>query len=556
MDRRLGVALAALVLTACSQSKPSGPTQEVDLAITNATIWTGDPARPWAEALAAEDGKIIAVGSNAEIGALGEPERSIDAGKRLLVPGFIDSHVHFIEAGRQLDSVQLRDVRTREELVARIAAFAATLPNEAWITGGSWDNSNWGGEFPTKEWIDAATGARPAWLSRVDGHMGLANSAALRAAGIDRNTKDVAGGEILRDARGDPTGALKDNAMSLIERVVPAPSEALRDRALQTAMRYVNERGITSVHSMGSWEDLSTIKRGASSNTLSVRVYAVVPLADWQRLHDEMQRGLASDDWVRVGGLKGFVDGSLGSRTAAFFEPFSGTTDNRGLFLNSPEQLYAWVSGADKAGMQVMIHAIGDRANSTLLDTYERVSKENGERDRRFRIEHAQHLARHDIPRFGALNVIASMQPYHAIDDGRWAERYIGARIATTYAFRDLLDHKARLTFGSDWSVAPPTPLEGIYAAVTRRTLDDQHPQGWVPAQKITVEEALRAYTSGPAYAGFDEQRKGMLAPGYLADFVVLDRDLFAIPPEQIRDAKVDLTVVDGKGVFERVPQR
>lgn len=554
MNRIACLAVMALTVSACSKSNapPDAPPNALDLTVTNAKIWTGDAQRPWAEALAVDGGKIVAVGSNADIQAAGAPQRSIDARGRLIVPGFIDSHLHFIDAGRQLDSVQLRDVRTREELAARVQAFAATLPPGAWITGGGWDSSNWGGEFPTREWIDAVTGDRPAWLSRVDGHMGLANTTALKAAGVDRNTKDIPGGEILRDADGNPTGALKDNAMALIDRVVPAPSAELRERALNAAMKYVNAQGVTSVHNMGSFEDLDTFKHGAQAGTLTVRFYAVVPLAEWTRLRDQIQGGLKSDEWIRVGGLKGFVDGSLGSRTAAFLEPFEGTSDERGLFLNTPDDMYTWISGADKAGLQVMVHAIGDRANRTLLDIYERVAKENGPRDRRFRIEHAQHLAPDDIPRFAALNVTASMQPYHTIDDGRWAERYVGTRIATMYAYRDLLDQGARLAFGSDWFVAPPTPLDGIYGAVTRRTLDEKNPDGWVPAQKISVEEAVRAYTSGAAHASFDEASKGTLAPGYLGDFVVLDRDVFAIPPEQIREARVDMTIVGGRVVYER----
>jgi len=547
--------LAALALLSCACSKTPAPDEDAsgpDLTVTNAKIWTGDASRPWAEALAVDAGKVVAVGTNAEIGAIGKPERTIDAHGRLLVPGFIDSHLHFIDGGRQLDSVELRDAKSRDELVARVQRFAETLPADAWITGGNWDNSNWGGELPTREWIDAATGGHPAWLSRVDGHMGVANTAALKAAGIDRATKDVAGGEIVRDKSGAPTGALKDNAMALMERVVPPLSNELRDRALQAAMKYVNAQGVTSVHNMGSWEDLETFQRGAKAGTLSVRFYAVVPLATWERLRDEKQRGLGSDEWVRIGGLKGFVDGSLGSRTAAMLDPFEGAPDQRGLFVNTPEDLYRWISGADKAGLNVMVHAIGDRANRTLLDIYERVTQENGPRDRRFRIEHAQHLSREDIPRFAQLGVIASMQPYHAIDDGRWAERYIGKRIETAYAFRDLLDQKAHLAFGSDWSVAPATPLEGIYGAVTRRTLDEKNPEGWVPAQKITVEEALRAYTSGAAYASFDEGSKGMLAPGYLGDFVVLDQDIFTIPPEQIRATHVDFTIVGGNVVYDR----
>jgi predicted amidohydrolase YtcJ len=553
MNRISCLVAFALMVSGCTKSPTPQSASRVDLAITNARIWTGDEQRPSAEALAVTDGKLIAVGTNAQIAALGDASRSIDARGRLVLPGFNDSHLHFVDAGRQLASVQLRDARSREEFVARIQTFGETLPAGAWITGGSWDNSLWGGELPTREWIDAVTGERPAWLSRVDGHMALANSAALKLAGVDRKTPEIAGGEIVRDRKGEPTGALKDNAMSLVDKIVPAPSAEIQDRALAAAMKYVNEQGVTSVQNMGTWEDLEVFARGAQQSKLTARIYAVVPLADWARLRDELQRGTyKSDAWLRVGGLKGFVDGSLGSHTAAFFEPFEDTPDNRGLFVNTPEDLYDWISGADKAGLHVMVHAIGDRAISTLLDIYERVQTENGVRDRRFRVEHVQHLAPKDVPRFAQLDVIASMQPYHAIDDGRWAQRYIGDRIATTYAFRDLLDHKARLAFGSDWFVAPATPLEGIYGAVTRRTLDGKNPDGWVPQQKITVAEAVRAYTTGAAYASYEDDIKGRLAPGLLADFVVLDRDIFSIPAEQIRDTQVDLTVVDGRIVFER----
>ena len=320
-------------------------------------------------------------------------------------------------------------------------------------------------------------------------------------------------------------------------------------------MKYVNEQGVTTVHNMGTWDDLETFARAAKAKTLTTRIYAVTPLDQWEQLRDAVAAKTyggadgRGDEWLRVGGLKGFIDGSLGSHTAAFDEPFADAPKDRGLLVNPPEKMYEWISGADKAGLHVMVHAIGDRAIGMLLDIYERVEKEDGARDRRFRVEHAQHLREQDIPRFAQLGVIASMQPYHAIDDGRWAEQFIGKRIATTYAFRSLLDAKARLAFGSDWFVAPATPLEGIYAAVTRRTLDDKNPDGWVPAQKITVEEALRAYTVGGAYASFDESRKGTLAAGKLADLVLIDRNLFDIPPEQIRNAKVLTTVVGGKVV-------
>jgi predicted amidohydrolase YtcJ len=480
----------------------------------------------------------------------------IDLAGKFVVPGFIDTHVHFIDGGFRLASVQLRDATTREEFVARIEAFAATVPPGTWITGGDWDHTLWGGELPRREWIDDVTPQHPVWVSRLDGHMALANTAALRAAGIGRGAADVEGGEIVRDARGELTGLLKDNAMSLVDPKVPPAAAAMQDRALDAAMNYVAARGVTTIHNMGSWADLDVLARAWRSGRLATRVYAAVPLSTWARLRDVIAAKTYGSDgrgdaWLRIGVLKGFVDGSLGSHTAAFHEPFADAPDDRGLFVNTPDDLSTWIAGADGAGLHVAVHAIGDRANATLLDIYERVIKAHGPRDRRFRIEHAQHLAPADIPRFAALGVVSSMQPYHAIDDGRWAERVIGPkRSQTTYAFRSLLDARAVLAFGSDWFVAPPTPLEGIYAAVTRRTLDDRNPDGWVPTQKITVEEALTAYTRGAAYASFEEGVKGTLAPGMLADITVIDRDLRSMPPAEIRDAKVVSTIVGGKTVF------
>ena len=532
--------------------------ESMTLAVVNARVWTGDTKAPWAEAIAVRGEQIAAVGSSEEIRRLAGATTPIDAAGRLVLPGFIDSHVHFVDGGFRLASVQLRDARTRAMFVERIRAFAATVPAGTWIQGGDWDHSLWGGELPARDWIDAVTPDHPVWINRLDGHMALANSAALKAAGVTRTTKDIAGGEIVRGPGGEPTGLLKDNAMSLVDRVVPPPSDAMRDRALAAAMKYVAAQGVTSVHNMGTWDDLGTFVRAKQTNALGTRIYAVVPLDSWERLAGVVAKKEyggpdgRGDDWLRVGGLKGFVDGSLGSHTAAFHEPFDDAPKDRGLLVNTPEDLYRWTSGADKAGLQVMVHAIGDRANGLLLDLFARVARENGARDRRFRIEHAQHLAAADVPRFGTLGVIPSMQPYHAIDDGRWAEKYIGQRIATTYAFRALIDSGATLAFGSDWYVAPPTPLEGIYAAVTRRTLDDKNPGGWVPAQKITVEEALRAYTAGSAYASFDEGQKGILSVGRLADFVMLDKNLFEIAPEEIRNAQVVLTVVGGRKVMEK----
>ena len=532
----------------------SAVTPTTTLAIVNARVWTGDTRRPWADAVAVTGDRISAVGSSAEVmKTVSQATRVVDAKGQMLVPGFIDAHVHFMSGGFGLTSVQLRDARTREEFIARIRDHAARLPKGAWMLEGNWDHQNWGGELPRAAWIDSVTPETPVLIQRLDGHMSLANTAAMRAAGITRDTKDVSGGEIVRDGNGNPTGIFKDNAAGLVGRAVPDPLPAQEDEALDAAMRHVAEQGVTSVHNMGTWRDLEVFGRANAARRLRTRIYSAVPLATWEQLRDTVRARGRGNEWLRVGALKGFVDGSLGSHTAAMLEPFTDTPRDTGLFVTPPETIYEWTKGADAAGLHVIIHAIGDRANRILLDTYERVMRENGARDRRFRVEHAQHLAPPEIARFGPLGVIPSMQPYHAIDDGRWADRFIGAeRAKGTYAFRSLLAAKARLAFGSDWFVAPPTPLEGIYAAVTRRTLDDARPNGWVPEQKITVEDALRAYTTGSAYAEYMEGEKGMIAKGYLADLVLIDRDLTRIAPETIRDARVTMTVVGGTTVYER----
>jgi predicted amidohydrolase YtcJ len=493
----------------------------------------------------------VGVGTSAEIRPRVGGARILDGTGKFVIPGFIDGHVHFLEGGFRLASVQLRDAKTPEEFASRIGDFAKTVPPGTWIQGGDWDHQLWGGELPHRSWIDALTPEHPVWVNRLDGHMALANSLALEAASVTRATAEVEGGAIERDASGEPTGVLKDNAMGLVDRVVPPTSEEMSLRALDAAMRHVAAQGVTFVHHMGTFDDLAVLRKARAAGPLPTRVYAAVPLAEWERLRDLVAAEGKGDRFVSWGMLKGFVDGSLGSHTAAFHAPYDDQPSDRGFFVNTEEDLYRWISGADSAGLSVAVHAIGDRANQALLDMYGRVANENGPRDRRFRIEHAQHLRPEDIPRFAALGVIPSMQPYHAIDDGRWAEKLIGLRIRTTYAFRSLLTASAPLVFGSDWFVAPPTPLEGIYAAVTRRTLDDMNPGGWVPEEKISVEEALVAYTRSAARAAFAENDLGMLKEGFLADFVVLDRDLTKIPPEEIRDAKVVATIVGGNFVHD-----
>ncbi|HEX7060912.1 MAG TPA: amidohydrolase [Woeseiaceae bacterium] len=545
----VGFAMLTMTLAACQQAEPQ---DSATLVVLHARVWTGVVERPWAEAVASRGEEIVAVGSDEQIEEyVGDHTQVIDAAGGMLVPGMIDTHVHFLDGGAGLASVQLRDAKTPEELTARIAAFAKTLAPGEWILNGNWDHEQWGGELPTRDWIDAVTPDNPVWINRLDGHMALANSAALELAGVDADTPEVEGGKIVRDADGRPTGILKDNAMSLVEAVIPPPTEAQLDRALAAAMRYVASKGVTSVHDMANWQSLATYRRAHAKGELITRIYSVVPLPDWQRLRDEVQAHGRGDAWLRIGGLKGFMDGSLGSHTAAFLEPFTDAPDDRGFLVNDLDDMRAWIDAADAAGLQVMVHAIGDRAIRDLLDIYREVAAENGARDRRFRIEHAQHIHPDDLPRFAAQDVIASMQPYHAIDDGRWADRVIGPeRAKTTYAFRSLIESGAHVSFGSDWFVAPPAPLEGIYAAVTRRTLDGAHPDGWVPEQKVTALQALRAYTTEAAYASFEEGAKGILKPGWLADFVLLDRDITRIPPEEIRNVRVLKTVVGGRVVY------
>ena len=526
----------------------------MSIAIVNAAVWTGDQRRPWAQAVGISGDRISIVGSNEEVRRnASSATRTIDAQGGMVAPGFIDSHVHFLTGGLNLASVQLRDAHSPAEFISRIKAFAATLQPGLWITGGDWDHQNWGGELPQRSWIASVTPNNPVWINRLDGHMALANTAAMTAARVPSSGGDVSGGTIVRDPSGSPSGIFKDNAQSLIDAAVPDPTPAMMDRALDAAMSYVAERGVTSVVNMGSWADLAVFERAHHNGSLRTRIYAAVPLYTWARLRDTVAARGHGDSWLRIGGLKGFVDGSLGSHTAAMLEPFTDAPADTGLLVNTPHDLYEWTSGADKANLQVIVHAIGDRAIRLQLDIFERVARENGARDRRFRIEHAQHIAPADIPRFGKLGVIPSMQPYHAIDDGRWAEKVIGPeRAKTTYAFRSLEATGAQLAFGSDWFVAPPTPLEGIYAAVTRRTLDDKHPLGWVPEQKISVDDALHAYTMGGAYASFSEKEKGILASGMLADVVVIDRNLTKIAPETIRNARITYTIVGGRVVFER----
>jgi predicted amidohydrolase YtcJ len=530
-----------------------------DLVLVNGKIWTVNDKQAEVEAVAILGNRITAVGSTEEIRKwVGANTKVIDLQGKRVTPGFNDSHVHFLDGGMGLASVQLRDARTPEEFRDRIRDFAAKLPKGRWILNGNWDHENWTPPaLPTRRLIDAVTPDNPVFINRLDGHMCLANSLALKLAGVTRETPDPPGGAIVRDAGGEPTGVLKDAAMNYVYKVIPSPSEEVMAEAIRAALAYAAENGVTSVQDMSaSPEVFGAYQKLLANGELTARVYGIQPLSEWGRLARVGVRAWFGNDKLKIGGLKGFADGSLGSTTALFFEPYLDAPKTSGLPSDEmfPEgKMLDNILGADRAGLQVAVHAIGDKANKTILDVFAEVVKRNGARDRRLRIEHAQHLRPEEIKRFGAERVIASMQPYHAIDDGRWAENRIGPnRAKGTYAFRSLLDAGATLAFGSDWFVAPMEPLMGIYAAVTRRTLDGKRPQGWVPEQKITVAEAVRAFTMGSAYASGDEKVKGSIEVGKLADLVVLSADIFKIDPVEIEKAKVVMTIFDGKVIYQR----
>jgi predicted amidohydrolase YtcJ len=545
--------LGAFLLTCFSISQ----SQVADVVFVNGKIWTVDKAKPNAEALAVLNGRILAVGLSSEIRKFaGARTRIVDLKGKRMLPGFIDNHTHFMSGGFQLQSVDLRYAKSEAEFASLIKTRAEKYPGR-WITGGDWDHDNWpGGNLPTKELIDHSTPQTPVFVNRYDGHMALANSCVLKLAGIDKSTPDPQGGTIVRDKKtGEATGVLKDAAMNLVYRHVPDPSEEEMLEAARLALAEARKFGVTSIQDVSSGSDIHVYQILRDKGELTSRFHCRVPLSQWENLAAVGIKVPFGDEWVRVGSLKEFADGSLGSSTALFFQPFTSDPSTRGLAMDVvlDGRLEKWALAADKAGLQLSIHAIGDSANSLMLDLFEKITKTNPQWDRRFRIEHAQHIAPKDFERFVKLGVIASVQPYHAIDDGRWAEKRIGhERCKTTYAFRTFLDYGVKMCFGSDWTVAPINPILGIYAAVTRRTTDGANPNGWFPEQKITVAEAIEAYTINCAYAVFEEHEKGSITPGKMADLVVLSDDILMIDPVKIENVGVEMTIVGGKTVYSK----
>ena len=553
---RLGSVLCMILSfgVAFSEERPAA-----DLIITNAHVYTVDANHPTGEAVAILGDRIVAVGSSAEIDAWRSDKTvMIDGRGHLLLPGFNDAHVHFIPGGVQLDSINLREAATPEAFRDTVAARVKKTAKGEWIIGGDWDEQKWSpAVLPTKELIDAVSPETPVFVTSYDGHISLANSYALKLAGVTSKTKAPAGGEIVHDKSGNPTGVLKDAAQNLVQDKIPDLTHEQRVRAAKRALAHAASLGVTSVQDMNpSYADIAVYSELAERGELTTRIYAAPMLVHWNDFAKIGVRRAWGSPYLRFGAMKTYADGSLGATTAYFFQPYTDAPNTRGLLsdeLHPISQERERLIKADAAHLQICAHAIGDEAISTMLDLFTEVVKTNGPGDRRWRIEHSQHLAEKDFKRYAELGVIASVQPYHAIDDGRFAEKRIGPdRIKRTYAFRTFLDNRVRLAFGTDWTVAPLSPMWTIYAAVTRATLDGKNPDGWVPEQKLKVNEAVEAYTMGSAYAEFQEKVKGSITVGKFADMVLLGDDIFKLQPAAIKDVEVEMTMVGGKITYKK----
>ena len=549
VDRRSlisGGAAAAALLGTRSLAAVAGST--LDVAYVNARVWTGRGANDRTDAIGTIGNRIAVLGAAAVRARTGKRTRIVDLGGAFVAPGFTDCHTHFTMGSFRLSQVALDTATTPAEFTAQIGAAAQKIAPGRWLQGGGWDADRWGGEMPTRAWIDAVTPDTPVAVTRYDLHMMLLNSAALKAVGIDRNTPDIPGGVIVRDKDGNPTGLVKDAAKEFAVGRIPKPSDAEADAAFRQGIALGLSKGVTRVHCPEiDWNTFDTLRREHYDGGAGFRFRVFNPLRDWEKTAALVREEGHGNDWFCWGASKVVFDGSLGSRTALFYEPYLDDPSTRGITVTKREDLRAWIGEADRAGLQVAAHAIGDEANDVVLDTMAEVAAANGPRDRRFRIEHAQSLSPAALPRFAKQKIIASVQPYHAIDDGRWAIKRIGPeRLTRTYAFESLLASGAHVCMGSDWPVAPLDPITGIAAAVLRETLDGKNPQGWYPEQRVSLPAALMGYTREAAYASFCEDRMGQIAPGYLADLTVIDRDLFAIDKEKLGEAKVIRTIVDG----------
>jgi hypothetical protein len=541
------VALPGLLVLSLAASLP--PEQQADLIVENATIYTVNKAQPKVRALAVKQGRILAVGDDVSAYAGPATER-LDLRGATVVPGLIDAHAHLEGLGGLLESADLRHVRNVAQIAEYVRAQAARLKPGEWIVGRNWDQTNWGGQFPAARDLDTAAPANPVFLSRVDGHAGWANSTALKLAGVTAETPEPSGGRIIKDDRGQPTGIFVDKAMSLIHAKIPAPTAGQVQHRLELGARECARLGLTTVHDAGvSKLDLDAYRALIASNHLPIRVYAMIggtgPL--WR---EYLSKGPEVGEQLSVRSIKLYADGALGSRGAALWQPYTDDPGNSGLLMTTKEEIAKVARDAVAHGFQVCTHAIGDRANRTVLDGYAAALK--GPNDKRFRIEHAQVISLPDFQLFKDFSILPAMQSTHATSDMRWIEQRVGPdRVAGAYAWQRFLKLGIPVANGSDFPVEEPNPMLGLYAAMTRQDLEGNPPGGWTPSQRMTRAEALESWTLSGAYAAFEEKTKGSLEPGKLADFIVLDRDIMTVPELQIPRTRVLKTFLGGKLVHE-----
>jgi hypothetical protein len=525
-----------------------------DLVLRGGRVWAGK-GLPEGSAIALRGERVLAYGDEALIKTVtGPATKVIELRGRLVLPGFNDAHVHFLDGGFGLLSVDLRPAKNEADFAKRLGDYAKTLPKGTWILQGNWDHEAWPSKaLPTRRLIDAVTPDNPVFVSRLDGHMALANGVALRLAGITRDARDPDGGTLVRDAAGEPTGVLKDNAQDLVWSAVPEATREMNLRAARAALKEAARVGVTTIQDNSAVDALPTYQELRAKGELTARLSVWRYIQSLAPLKAAGIRSGLGDDWIRLGALKILADGSMGAGTAAFFEPYADDPQTSGLLLYPLAELEKMILEADAAGFQLAVHAIGDRANALVLDAFEKAAKQNGPRDRRFRIEHAQVVREQDLARYRALGVIASIQPSHCIDDMHWAEKRIGReRCRQAYNFRSFTSRGIPVAFGTDWFVEPLDPRLGLYAALTREFAEGGPKGGWFPEEKLSLEDAIDLYTRGSAYAEFAEGDKGTLTPGKLADLVVFEKDLFKVPPREILGTPVDLTIVGGRVVFER----
>jgi predicted amidohydrolase YtcJ len=518
-------------------------------------IYTGDPAKPRVEAIASRGEKIVATGTTAEIRKLIDAKtRVIDLHGGFAMPGFNDAHLHLGSAAQAKLTVNLEGAKSLAEFQKRIRERAAQTKAGDWITGRGWDHTLWSpANFPTRKDLDAISTQHPMLFTHISGHVAVANSKALELAGITAATANPPGGEIEHDAQGQPDGMLKEGpAYGLVSRKIPGDTPEQRRKGIELALAEAAQNGITSMQDNSSWADFLAYGELKKEGKLTARITEWLPFdLPLDRLQQMRTEGGTTDPWLKTGALKGFMDGALGTGTAALLAPYSDDPKTSGILESHPEDLNKMSIERDKAGFQIAFHAIGDRGNRVALDAFAAVIAANGERDRRDRIEHAQIVAPEDFARFASLKVIASMQPSHQTTDMRWAEKRLGPeRIKGAYAWKTMLNDGAMLAFGTDWPVEIINPMRGLHACVTRQLTDGTPASGWQPQEKISMDECIRAYTAQSAYAEFEEGKKGQIVPGQFADVIVLSGDVTKIPPGDILHVKVMKTIVGGRVVY------